>query len=55
MFLIKVVIWSVMFPITVVGFAWMSLLQCLAFLFNCPIDIWTIVSRNVDEAVAVEE
>jgi hypothetical protein len=55
MFLIKVAIWLVMFPITVVGFAWMSILEWVAFLFNSPIDIWTIVSHNVDEATAVKE
>lgn len=55
MFLIKVVIWLIMVPITVVGFAWMSLLEWVAFLFNCPVDIWTIVSRNIDEATVAEE
>lgn len=55
MFLIKVAIWLVMFPITVIGFAWLSVLEWVAFLFHCPVDIWTIVSRNVDEAVVVEE
>lgn len=55
MFFIKVAIWLVMVPVTLIGFAWLSLLEWLSFLFNMPVDVWSIVSRSIDEATVVEE
>ena len=57
MILAKIAIWLVMYPIGVVGYFIMSVLDMLAFLFNSPVDIWNIISRAVDgeEEATVEE
>ena len=57
MILAKIAIWLVMYPIGVVGYFIMSVLEMLAFLFNSPVDIWNIISRAVDgeEEATVEE
>lgn len=58
MILAKIAIWLVMYPLGVVGYFIMSVLEVLAFLFNSPVDIWNIISKAVDgeeEEVTVEK
>ena len=50
MFLIKLVIWITVYPIFVFSYFCSTLFECIAFLFNSPVDIWNIISKNVDEA-----
>lgn len=55
MFFVKVAIWLIMLPLTIIGFAWLSFLEWAVFLFNVPVDLWNIVSRSIDEGKVVEE
>lgn len=58
MILAKIAIWLVMYPLGLVGYVIMSIIEMAMFLFNSPVDIWNIISRAVDgveEEVAAEE
>lgn len=48
MFLIKLAMWSVLFPAALLGYAIMTILEVIAFLFNSPVDIWRIISNSLD-------
>lgn len=50
MFLVKLAIWAVMYPVTLALFAWTTIVSLLDFLFNSPVDIWNIITESVNEA-----
>ncbi len=50
MVLIKTLAWIVMYPLVLIGFAAVNVLNTLSFLFNSPVDIWNIISDSIDEA-----
>lgn len=50
--LVKSLLWIILFPITVVGFFIMTLIECLSFLFNSPVDVWELISKSIDEATS---
>lgn len=58
MILAKIAIWLVMYPVGLVGYIIMSIIEMAQFLFNSPVDIWNIISNAVDgeeEEVTVEK
>lgn len=57
MILAKIAIWLVMYPIGLIGYVIMSIIEMLSFLFNSPVDIWNIISSAVDgvEEVSARE
>lgn len=48
MILAKIAIWLVMYPVGLVGYVVMSIIEMIGFLFNSPVDIWNIISNAVD-------
>ena len=50
MFLIKLLIWMLVYPLMFAGFLMGSMFGWMVFLFNSPVDIWNIISSGVDEA-----
>jgi hypothetical protein len=50
--LVKSLLWIVLFPITVIGFFIMTLVECVSFIFNSPVDVWDLISKSVDEATS---
>ena len=55
MFFVKLSIWLVMFPIMVASFAVMSLVEWIVFLFNVPVDLWEMISKNIEETTIAEK
>lgn len=49
------IIWLVMFPLAVLSFFVVTSIKTFIFLFNCPVDIWTIIGRGLEEAELEEK
>ena len=54
MVLIKLVLWLTVYPLILLHYFLSSVFGWVSFLFNSPVDIWNIVSRNVEEAMVEE-
>ena len=50
MFLIKLLIWMLVYPLMFASFLMGNMFGWMVFLFNSPVDIWNIISSGVDEA-----
>jgi hypothetical protein len=56
MFLVKSALWVIVYPTVLFGYAFMSLLSWVSFLFHSPVDIWNMIGDAIERAAAeVEE
>lgn len=46
--LLKMILWTFLYPLVVAGYAIMSIFEVAVFIFNSPVDVWTIISDSVD-------
>jgi len=51
MLLLKTAIWSLMYPTIVAAYAAHTIFMWVKFLFNSPVDVWTIISTSIEEAM----
>lgn len=51
----QAIIWSILYPITLLGFVCVTLWRIFWFLFNSPVDIWTMIGEAVNEQEEVEK
>lgn len=49
MLLVKIGIWLLLYPLTVIGFFLISAFECAWFLFNSPVDVWGVINRSIKE------
>jgi hypothetical protein len=54
MVLVKLVLWLTVYPLIFAQYMLTSVYGWVTFLFNSPVDVWNIVSRNVEEAMVEE-
>ena len=54
MYLIKLLIWSLLYPVVLLGFAVRIVFLVFTFLFHSPVDIWILISKSL-ESTQVEE
>jgi hypothetical protein len=54
MFLIKTAIWTLLYPLVLLGFAARIVFMIISFLFHSPVDIWILISSSL-ESTQVEE
>jgi hypothetical protein len=45
----KVIIWCISFPISLFVISVLSALEYISLVFSMPLDIWNIISGEVDE------
>jgi hypothetical protein len=45
----QAILWGVLYPITLIGFALHTALQIIWFLFNSPVDIWHMIGESLNE------
>jgi hypothetical protein len=46
--LLKLILWTLLYPLVVAGYALMSIFEICVFVFNSPVDVWMIISDSVD-------
>ncbi len=49
MFLVKTVLWVLLYPLLFTGYFAISCFQALSFLFNSPVDLWIIISNSLEQ------
>ena len=45
------IVWLAVYPIVVFTFFLTSIWQVCSFLFNSPVDVWMMLSSDVDESI----
>ena len=49
MFLPKLVIWSLVYPFTLISFLAITLFDVICFLFHSPVDIWMLIDKALKQ------
>lgn len=44
------IIWSILYPVTLLGFMTFKVCQICWFLFNSPVDIWNMIGDSIKES-----
>lgn len=47
---IKLLIWIFMVPAAIIAYLVVTLFDTIVFLFNCPVDIWTLITESFSSA-----
>ncbi len=55
MFPAQLMLWLVMFPLAILSFFVVTTVKAFVFLFNCPVDIWTIIGKSLEQAKQQEK
>jgi len=50
MILNQSLIWIVLFPLAVFSYLFVTFVQLIIFLFNCPVDIWNIIGNGLHQS-----
>lgn len=45
----QAIVWSILYPITLIGYLCMSLARVAWFLFNSPVDVWHMIGESIQE------
>lgn len=48
----QTIVWCILYPITLLGYVCVTIWQIFWFLFNSPVDIWTMIGNTIREEEA---
>ena len=54
MLLVKSALWVVVYPFILFGYGLSVAWEVISFLFHSPVDVWSIISKSIDEAQGTE-